>query len=305
MTSRSSSKSVIALVGVGNMGGAMARRLLGLGWPVRVCDVVASRAQDLAGHGATVCANVAQAVHGASVTIVAVVDAAQTREVLFGDASLATAVSTGHTVMLCPTLAPTAVVQFASELQSLGIEVIDAPMSGGPQRALDGSMTLMLAGAASVLSQHAALLQDLASQRHTISNNMGDAAKTKLVNNLAAGILLVGTAEVLALAQALGLSQTKTLAVMEQSSGQSWIGSDRMRRMLAGDLVPKAHMTLLAKDTRLAIEAADAVGFHGPLGAGARDVFAQACQDGLGDQDDGTLLAWLSRTPDAGNPPAS
>ncbi len=305
MTSSSSSKPVVAVVGVGNMGGAMARRLLELGWPVNVCDVVASRAQDLAAHGATVCAHAAQAAHGASVTVVAVVDAAQTREVLFGATPLVSTVLPGHTVMLCPTLAPTDVVQFAAELQALGVAVIDAPMSGGPQRARDGSMTLMLAGATSVLTQHAALLQDLASQRHIISDNIGDAAKTKLVNNLAAGIFLVGTAEVLALAQALGLSQAKTLAVMEQSSGQSWIGTDRMHRMLSGDLVPKAHMTLLAKDTRLALDAARAIGFHGPLAAGARDVFAQACQDGLSEQDDGTLLAWLSRPPAAGKTPAS
>ena len=86
-----------------------------------------------------------------------------------------------------------------------------------------------------------------------------------------------------------------TLDVIEQSSGQSWIGSDRMRRAIAGDLAPRAHMTLLAKDTRLALEAAQRVGFEGPLGAVASGVFAAAVQAGMAGLDDGALLNFLDR----------
>ena len=129
-----------------------------------------------------------------------------------------------------------------------------------------------------------------------ISETPGDGARTKLVNNLAAGINLVAAAEVLALAQRLGLDQAATLAVIEESSGQSWIGSDRMRRALAGDLAPRAHMTLLEKDTRLALQAAQAAGFEGPLGARARDVFAAASAGGLAERDDAALLQWLSKS---------
>ena len=60
----------------------------------------------------------------------------------------------------------------------------------------------------------------------------------------------------MALAQRMGLDAAATLDVIEQSSGQSWIGSDRMRRAIRGDLAPRAHMTLLEKDTRLALQAA-------------------------------------------------
>jgi L-threonate 2-dehydrogenase len=69
-----------------------------------------------------------------------------------------------------------------------------------------------------------------------------------------------------------------------------------MRRALTGDLAPRAHMTLLEKDTRLAVEAAQEAGFAGPLGAAARDVFAAASAGGLADLDDAALLQWLSRS---------
>ncbi|HEY9095332.1 MAG TPA: NAD-binding protein, partial [Hydrogenophaga sp.] len=121
----------------------------------------------------------------------------------------------------------------------------------------------------------------------------GDGARTKLVNNLLAGINLVGAAEALALAERLGLDLNTTLAVIEQSSGQSWIGSDRMRRALAGDFIPRAHVTLLEKDTGLAMQAARAVGFDGPLGQRAAQAFAQAHAAGLADLDDAALLTLL------------
>jgi putative dehydrogenase len=127
-----------------------------------------------------------------------------------------------------------------------------------------------------------------------ISERVGDGARTKLVNNLAAGINLVGAAELLAMALAMGLDLATTQRVIEQSSGQNWIGSDRMRRAIDGDFAPRAHMTLLEKDTRLAVDAAQAAGFEGPLGATARQVFAAASAGGLAEQDDGALLKWLS-----------
>ena len=174
-----------------------------------------------------------------------------------------------------------------------GIEVLDAPMSGGPARARDGSMSLMLAGPDELVARFEALLAALSSRIFRISARVGDGARTKLVNNLAAGINLVGAAEVLAMARAMGLDLGCTLDVIEQSSGQSWIGSDRMRRAIIGDVAPRAHMTLLEKDTRLAVQAAQAAGFSGPLGAAAARVFARASAAGLADLDDAALLRWL------------
>jgi len=154
-------------------------------------------------------------------------------------------------------------------------------------------MSLMLAGREAVVQRFEALLAALSSCIFRISERVGDGARTKLVNNLAAGINLVGAAEVLAMARAMGLDLGRTLDVIEQSSGQSWIGSDRMRRAIAGDWAPRAHMTLLEKDTRLALQAAQEAGYAGPLGAAAAQVFARASAAGLADLDDAAVLRWL------------
>lgn len=286
-------KFLVAVIGVGNMGGAMAANLLARGWPVHVCDVVPRRVRDLESLGALGRDNAAQAAIDSVAIVVCVVDAAECEQVLFGPDGAAAAMQPGQLVLLCPTIAPEDTESLAQRLAERGLAVLDAPMSGGPARARDGSMSLMVAGAEDVYRRFEPLLTDLSSRVFRISERVGDGARTKLVNNLLAGINLVGAAEVLAMARAMGLDAERTLDVIEQSSGQSWIGSDRMRRAIAGDYAPRAHMTLLEKDTRLAVQAATAAGFEGPLGAAAAAVFARASAAGLAELDDAAVLQWL------------
>lgn len=286
----------VSIIGVGNMGGAMAQHLLSEGWTVHVHDLDQSRCAALAVSGANSHPGAAAAAASTKTCIVCVVTAEQACDVLFGAGGVGAAMALGSCVVLCPTMAPQEVHDIAERLRPLGIFCVDAPMSGGPARARDGSMSLMVACPDMVFERQRPLLQTLSSKLFRISERPGDGARTKLVNNLAAGINLVAAAEVLVMAGRMGLDATRTLQVIEQSSGQSWIGSERMRRAIAGDLAPRAHMSLLEKDTGLAVQAALAAGFKGPLGASARDVFAKASADGLANADDAALLQWLQQS---------
>ena len=274
----------VGFVGAGLMGGALVQRLRGLGRAVAVCDIDPA-ARERARAAGAVMADTPAALAGLlapeGVLVLAVVDAAQCREVLWGAHGAGAVLRPGHTVLLCPTISPEDAEALAGALAARGVMALDAPMSGGPQRALEGTMSLMVAGPDEVVARHAALLADLAGRVFRVGQRVGDGARTKLVNNLLAGIHLAGAAEALALAGRMGLDLATTLDVIEHSSGQSWIGSDRMRRRLAGDTAPRAHLRLLAKDTGLAMAAARAVGPAGPLGDAAAQVFAQAVAGGL------------------------
>jgi L-threonate 2-dehydrogenase len=248
--------------------------------------------------------------------VVAVVDAAQMHQVLFGKHGVAAGwaqrtTSISLTVLLCPTVAPADVQSAAAQLLALGVQVLDAPMSGGPQRARDGSMSLMVAGAAATYSASLPLLQLLASRLFFISTQPGDGARTKLVNNLLAAVNLAGAAEALALALRLGLHGPTTLAVMAQSSGQSWIASDRMARALAGQSDVLARVALLAKDSALAlacvhdtssldtlqlfdVSSSNQVPLVLPVSQAAAQVFKEAVAAGWLDHDDSVLLQLLS-----------
>jgi putative dehydrogenase len=284
----------VAIVGAGNMGGAMAARLLGLGWPVRVCDLDPAKVAALEVQGGQPAASAAVAAAGCGALIVCVVDAVQCHDVLFGANGAAGALAPGTPVLLCPTISPSDAERLAGALAASSARPLDAPMSGGPARARDGTMSLMVACADDAYAAALPLLQALSSKLFRVGTRPGDGSRTKLVNNLLAGINLVGAAEAIAMAARLGLDPARTLDVIEQSSGQSWIGSDRMRRAIAGDWEPRAHVTLLQKDTRLAVEAAAAAGFHGPLGATARDTFERAARAGLAELDDAAILRLLA-----------
>jgi 3-hydroxyisobutyrate dehydrogenase len=283
----------VAVVGAGNMGGGMLRRLRSLGWSVAVHDSDLLAQSKAVALGAVACGSAMEAAQRLTpdgVLMVVVVDAAQTEAVLWGEGGAGPALKPGQSVMLCPTLGPATVQSQAERLAPMGIDFIDAPMSGGPVRAQQGTMSLMVSCSDAVWQRSQNLLTALSQQVFRVGTRAGDGARTKLVNNLLAAVNLAGAAEAMALAERLGLDPAATLSVIEASSGQSWIGSDRMRRALAGDFEPRAHVTLLAKDTGLAVQAADDVAFDPPLGRLARDLFAQALGQGWADLDDAALL---------------
>ena len=187
--------------------------------------------------------------------------------------------------MLCPTLAPQTVEAWRRLAAGHGIDThrrADVRRAGTRPRRHDepdgGLRRRWYSNAGS------RCCTTLSSRLFRIGSAPGDGARTKLVNNLLAAINLAGAAEALALAQRLGLEPAATLAVIEQSSGQSWIGSDRLRRALAADPAVHAQMALLAKDSGLAMSMAAAAGLQPQLGQVAAAVFAQACADGLADQ---------------------
>ncbi|MBL0087274.1 MAG: NAD(P)-dependent oxidoreductase [Ideonella sp.] len=281
------------VIGVGLMGLGLALRLRDAAWPVTVRDLLPEREALAVVAGAAAAVSPAAVAAASDLLIVAVVDAAQTESVLFGPDGAAAAMAPGACVMLCPTIGPSDVARFAARLQAMGLGCIDAPMSGGPARARDGSMSLMVACTDALFERYESVLRQLSSRLFRVGPRCGDGARTKLVNNLLAAANLGAACEALALAEHLGLDAQATLAVIGQSSGQSWIGADRLSRILAGDTEPRARMALLAKDSGLAMAMAAQAGMHPAFGAQAAALFHAACEAGLTDEDDAALLSLM------------
>lgn len=281
----------IGFIGIGNMGFAMMARLLSQAWPVFAHDIDPIRIQNAVALGAHQSPTPANIAFHCRISFIVVVDGAQVTQVLSGPHGLLNQSKPGDVVFLCPTLGPLDVEKAAELAKAKGVFLIDSPMSGGPVRAREGQMSLMLSGDLAQMTKLEVLLNAITTHRFVIGSKPGDAAKTKLANNLLAAIHLAGTSEVLAMAQSWGLDAQTTLQVMQSSSGQSWIGQDRMQRALANDFAPRAHTSLLAKDTRLAVEACQHLEVAVPeLGLLASQQFAKACELGFTNQDDACLF---------------
>jgi putative dehydrogenase len=273
----------VAIIGLGNMGLGMARALLARDFAVHGCDVAAPAASAAQLAGVTMHATPALAAAQAPIVLIVVVNAAQIDDVI---ASLSSALTAQHTVLIMSTISPQDATRFATALQATGALAIDAPISGGPARAAAGELTVMLAGQAAAIAKVQDTLGTIANQQFTISAVAGDASKVKLLNNLLAGINLTASAQVLRLASELDINPQALLDVMQVSSGQSWIADNRLPRALAGDFEPRSYMHILTKDVTLANTMLADAGLHLPLGTDAQAVFQAAMDAGMSLQDD-------------------
>jgi L-threonate 2-dehydrogenase len=235
------------------------------------------------------------------IVIVLVVDAAQIDAVLFGDDGAAAALAPGSIVIVSSTVAPGYVAALAVRLAHSRVRLLDAPVSGGPQRAADGTTTIMVSGDAQVIIECEALLAAIAGRRFVVGARPGAAATFKILNNQLAAVNLAAGAEAMALALRAGIDPRLFLEVVSASSGASWILADRMPRALDGDYAPRAATTLLAKDIGIAVDSAASIGFDAPLARAARDAFAAAVAAGYGPGDDAAMLRFYA-DPERGKP---
>jgi L-threonate 2-dehydrogenase len=285
-----STRPHVGIVGVGAMGMAITERLRSLNFRVTVCDIRRSRERLATRSGALIARSPSAVAQTCPIVITAVVDAAQTEAIVFGQRGLIDTMRAGSVLLACSTLPPAFVASMAARLDERGILLIDAPMSGGPLRARDGKMSMMIAGPSKARSKAKSVLAAMSSNRFDLGVRVGDGAAAKLVNNLMAGANLAAAAEGIALAIRLGLDPNRVLDVANASSGQSWIGEERMRRALRGDYAMRASPAMLAKDLGIAIAAAGELAVPTPLASAARSIFIAAIGLGYVGADDASAL---------------
>lgn len=285
----------IGVIGVGAMGMGIAHSASRAGFRVHARDVDPRREPLARDSGFEVHSSSASLARVCDVCLIVVVDAAQIDEVLEGPQGALAPQRPGGFVLICSTIAPDDTVRFAARVGLAGRIFVDAPISGGPARAHDGTMSMMLAGDPVALATLQPLLAAISGRRFTIGEAPGLAAKAKLVNNLMAAINLAAGAEALALAARMGLDVRQMRELISVSSGQSWMFDDRMTRALDGDYAPRAASPVLTKDVTLANAAAERAGVTLPMGAVARDLLRATCEGGWHEEDDAAIYKYYRR----------
>jgi L-threonate 2-dehydrogenase len=284
----------IGIIGTGAMGLGVVQSLVRNGIAVGARDILPRAEAAAVAAGATAFPTAAALVREYPTVILLVVDAAQIEDVLFGEDGAAAALVPGAVLIVSSTVPPAYVATLASRVAARGARLIDAPVSGGPRRASDGTMTIMVSGDAQAIGECAAVFDAIAGRRFVVGARAGDAATFKVLNNQLAAVNLAAGAEALAIATHAGLDPRLFLEVVGASSGASWIFADRMARALEGDYAPRAATTLLKKDVGIAVDAAAALGCDAPLARAARGAFDAAVAAGYGAEDDASLLKYYA-----------
>ena len=290
----SSSQRSVGVIGTGAMGMGVVRSLTRHRMRTFTRDIRYEADREAASLGASPCASPAMLAAQVDIVIVLVVDDRQVDDVLFGANGAARSLAPESIVVLSSTLDPAYVAALAPRLNAMNLHLIDAPVSGGPAKASDGTMTMMIAGDAHARARCADVLARIAGRVFHVGEHPGEAATFKIVNNLLAAVNLAAAAEALVLAKKAGLDPRAALEVILASSGASWMTADRLPRALSGDESVRAATKILAKDAALAIALGTRYGTDITFAQAASRAFEDAVRAGYGERDDASMLRFFA-----------
>jgi 3-hydroxyisobutyrate dehydrogenase-like beta-hydroxyacid dehydrogenase len=177
------------------MGQGMAGSLRRAGYELHVCDARPGVAEAFAAQGGVACASPAEVAKTCQVLVSVVVNAAQTEEVLFGPEGAAAHLAKGSVFVMCSTVDPNWSVALEARLEALGLQYVDAPISGGAAKAASGQMTMMTAGKPAAYALAEPLLNAMAAKVYKLGDSAGAGSKVKIINQLLAGVHIAAAAE--------------------------------------------------------------------------------------------------------------
>lgn len=282
----------IGFVGLGIMGHAMAANLVRAGFDTVVWNRTPSRADDLVDLGARHADTPSAVAKQADIVMVCVSDTPDVEAVVFGRDGIAAGIAPHSLIIDHSTISPKATTEFAARVVNLGGHWLDAPISGGSEGALNGTLSIMIGGDADQVTRSMRFLETVGS---TITHvgPQGAGQLVKAVNQILVVVNQLAVSEALMLAQAGGLDLTSTLAAVESGAAGSWMLSNRGPQMIDRDWSPGFTIDLQQKDLRLVLESADDLGVPIPATAMVHQMYRALQQQGLGDEGNHALVKAL------------
>lgn len=285
----------VAVIGLGSMGGGMAGALLGAGAAVTGYDPVPAALDRLEAAGGRRAATPAEAARGAGIVVSVVVNADQTEALLFGEDGCAEAMADDAVFISCATMAPERARDLARRLEALGRHYLDAPISGGSQRAAEGQLTVLASGSAAAFARARPALDAMAGTLYRLGDEAGQGAAFKMVNQLLAGVHIAAAAEAMAFAAREGLDLARVYEVITRSAGNSWMFENRMPHVLDGDYAPRSAVNIFVKDLGIVVDMARSRSFPVPVAGAALQMFLMTAAAGMGRDDDASVARLYAR----------
>lgn len=292
----SENRTNIAVIGLGAMGLPMATHLA-TAFSVTGFDPFEQRRQLAAESGIVAEATPEAASKNADIALLAVRDQNQAESALFGEDGVLEALRAGSPVILTSTVGPEAARALADRLDDAGYPLVDAPISGGPVRAGNGDLLIVVGATEDALATTRPVLDHLASTLTIVGSRPGDGQALKTINQLLAGVHIAAAAEAIALARGLELDPAVVISALSQGAAGSFMFADRGPRMLqayTGGAEVKSRVDIFVKDMGIVTSVGRACHVPLPLAAAAEQLYLIAEAAGLGAQDDSSVVTVLS-----------
>lgn len=282
----------IGFIGLGIMGQGMSKNLLKEGFELTVWNRTASRMDGVLAEGALRGASPADVAEKSDIIITCVSNTDDVEEVILGDAGVIHGVSAGKLVIDMSTISPEATRNIAAKLAEKDVKMLDAPISGGSEGAVHGTLSIMVGGDAEDVERAMPAFNAMGSKITHVGGN-GDGQSVKLVNQILVVINMLAVGEALIFAQAGGLNLDKTLSAVTAGAAGSWMLSNRGPQVIKRDWSPGFMLDLQQKDLRLVLEAAEQLGIPLETTRKVSQMYAALQEQGLGEEGNHALVKAL------------
>jgi 2-hydroxy-3-oxopropionate reductase len=285
----------LGFIGLGIMGTPMAQHLIAAGHTLFV-NTHGNVPAEIAATTATVCASAAEVAAQADIIFLMVPDTPDVQSVLFADAGVADGLKTsggaGKTVVDMSSISPMATKQFAAQINALGADYIDAPVSGGEVGAKAASLTIMCGGPQAAFDRVSPLLS-LMGKNITLVGGNGDGQTTKVANQIIVALNIAAVGEALLFASKAGADPAKVRQALMGGFAASRILEVHGERMVKRTFNPGFRIKLHQKDLNLALQGARELGVALPQTAGAAQLMGVCAANGMADLDHSALVKAL------------
>lgn len=291
----------VGIVGLGIMGGAIARNLLERGWTVIGTDVELAKRAELASAGVVIALDARQLARAAEIIMTSLPSAAAAEAVA---RDIAASDEPRRIVVELSTLTIADKLRFSDILEKAGHVALDCPLSGTGAQAKTRDLVVYASGDSEAIARCAPLFADFAKQSADLGA-YGNGSRMKFVANHLVAIHNVATAEAMVLAQRAGLDPKLVVEMVGPGAGGSRMFQMRAPMMVEGNYEPATmKVSTWKKDMAIIAEFADEVGCETPLFTLTQPVYTKAMEMGLGDQDTASVFEVLKKTIIADNKPA-
>ena len=271
----------LGFLGLGIMGGPMAKRLLQAGHEVALWSYSRGKAEALGGNA---CATPREVAEASDCVFLCVGDTAMSRKVIFGKDGLSAGARKGLVIADCSTISPKESRQMAEELSALGIDFLDAPCTGSKGGAENGTLTFMVGGKKSVFESARPWFEPMGTQFYYCGDS-GQGLHAKLSQNMILGNLLQAFNESIVLSTKAGVPPELMLEIIENSAAKSGLVSLKAPLVFRRDFDPRFSVKWLEKDMQLMLDSAAELNVPVPLTALSRQMYRAAIAKGFGEDD--------------------
>lgn len=284
----------IGFIGLGIMGKPMSKNLLKAGYELIVLDRNQSTMEEIATAGAQTASSPKEVAERSDLIITMLPNSPHVKEVVLGENGVIEGAKAGATVVDMSSIAPLVSREIGRKLAEKGIEMLDAPVSGGEPKAIDGTLSVMVGGKKEVFDQCYPVLQAMAGSV-VLTGDLGAGNVTKLANQVIVALNIAAVSEALVLATKAGVEPELVYQAIRGGLAGSTVLDAKAPMMMDRNFDPGFKIDLHVKDLNNVLETSHELGVPLPLTAAVMEMMQALKVDGLGNADHGSLVRYYEK----------